>query len=120
METKYEWIISALDCRVKEGSLENVVNVVHWRLNASNDKYTATTYSAIAMPEPSGTDFTLYADLTKEQVVEWVETILSVIPEPIDGEPQISQLEQIKINLNENLYLQEYPVEISPPLPFSN
>jgi len=28
METKYEWVISALDCRVKEGSLENVVNVV--------------------------------------------------------------------------------------------
>ena len=120
METKYEWIISALDCRVKEGSLENVVNVVHWRLNASNDKYTASTYSATGMPTPSGTDFTLYADLTKDQVVGWVISILSIVPEPIDGVPQLSPLEQIKINLNENLYLQEYPVEISPPLPFSN
>jgi hypothetical protein len=120
METKYDWIISALDCRVKEGSLENVVNVVHWRLNASNDKYTAETYSATGMPEPSGTDFTLYADLTKEQVVGWVISILSIVPEPIDGEPQISQLEQIKINLNKDLYLQEFPVEITPELPFNN
>ena len=120
METKYEWIISALDCRVKEGSLENVVNVVHWRLNASNDKYTAETYSATGMPEPSGTDFTLYSDLTKEQIVGWVETVLSAIPEPIDGEPQISQLEQIKIRLNEDLILQEFPKEITPELPFIN
>ena len=120
METKYEWIISALDCKVKEGTLENVVNVVHWRLNASNDKYTASTYSVTAMPEPSGTDFTLYADLTKEQVVSWVESILSVVPEPINNEPQISQLEQIKINLNNDLFLQEFPVEITPELPFNN
>ena len=120
METKYEWIINALDCKVKEGTLENIVNVVHWTLNASNDKYTASTYSAIGMPEPSGTDFTLYADLTKEQVVSWVESILSVVPEPINDEPQISQLEQIKINLNNDLYLQEFPVEVTPPLPFSN
>jgi len=120
METKYEWIISAMDCRVKEGTLENIVNVVHWRLNASNDKYTAETYSSTSMPEPKGKDFTPYKDLTKEQIVIWLIDILSVVPEPIDGIIQLSQLEQIKINLNENLLLQENPIEVSLPLPFKN
>lgn len=120
METKYEWFINALDCRVKEGTLENVVNVVHWTLNAFNDKYTTSTYSATAMPEPNDTDFTLYDDLTKDQVVSWVVSILSIVPEPINDEPQLSQLEQIKIRLNEDLLLQEHPVEITPPLPFTN
>ena len=120
METKYEWIINALDCRVKEGTLENVVNVVHWTLNAFNDKYTTSTYSATGMPEPSDTDFTLYNDLTKGQVVGWVESILNVVPDPINDESQLSQLEQIKIRLNEDLLLQAHPVEVTPPLPFAN
>jgi len=106
METNYEWVISAMHCRVKEGSLENIVNVVHWRLRAFNDIYTTETYGASTMPDPSGTDFTPYEDLTKELVVQWLINILNV--------------EEIKLNLNENLFLQEYPVEVSLPLPFEN
>ena len=32
-----------MDCKIKEGTLENVVNVIHWRLKASNDNITDTT-----------------------------------------------------------------------------
>lgn len=108
METNYNWTISALDCKVKEGTLENVVNVVHWRLSASNDKFTAETYSSTAMPLPSDDNFTAYNDLTKEQVVEWLETILN------------SQLDEIKDRLDNDLLLQENPTEVTPQLPFNN
>jgi hypothetical protein len=108
METNYNWTISALDCKVKEGTLENVVNVVHWRLSASNDNFTAETYSATAMPSPSGDNFTTYNDLTKEQVVQWLETILDL------------ELIEIKNRLIDNLFLLENPIQVTPQLPFNN
>jgi hypothetical protein len=120
METNYEWIISAMDCRIQEGTLVNVVLLVHWRLKASNEGYSAETYGVTSMPEPSGTDFTPYEDLTKEQVVSWVVDILSVVPEPINEIEQQSQLDKIKESLNNDLSLQANPVEVNLPLPFEN
>lgn len=120
METNYDWIISAMDCRIHEETLENIVNNVHWRLQATNDGYFAETYAATSMPEPNPEDFTPYEDLTKEQVVSWLVAILSVVPEPIDGVEQQSQLDKIKEGLNANLFLQAHPVEVTLPLPFEN
>ena len=108
METNYNWTISALNCKVKEGTLENIVNIVHWRLSASNDNFTADTYSATAMPFPSGDNFTAYNDLTKQQVVQWLETILD------------SELIEIKNRLIDNLFLLENPIQVTPQLPFNN
>lgn len=116
----YKWVISAMDCRIKEGTLENIVNIVHWRLNASDETYTTETYGLVTTPEPSETDFTLYDNLTKEQVVSWVVNILSVVPEPIDEVVQESQLDKIKESLNENLRLLANPIEATLPLPFEN
>jgi hypothetical protein len=106
--TNYNWTISALDCKAKEGTLENVVNIVHWRLSALNDNFTAETYSSTVMPSPSGDNFTAYNDLTKEQVVEWLETILN------------SELIEIKNRLDNDLLLLENPTEVTPQLPFNN
>ena len=118
--TIYEWIISAMECRIKEGTLDNVVTFVHWRLNATRDEKVAETYSVTAMPQPSGENFTPYDELTKEQVVDWLVAILSVVPEPIDGVEQQSELTKIKVMLNVNIELQLHPVvELLPP-PFEN
>lgn len=108
MKINYNWTIIALDCKVKEGTLENIVNKVHWRLSASNDNFTTETYSATAMPSPSGDNFTAYNDLTKEQVVQWLETILD------------SELIEIKNRLIDSLFLLENPIQVSPQLPFNN
>ena len=120
MKTNYEWTIAAMNCKVKEKTLENIVSVVHWYLNASNENFNVETYGATAMPEPSETDFTLYEDLTKEQVVSWIVDALSVVPESIDGVAQQSKLDKIKENLSRELFLKENPIEINLPLPFNN
>lgn len=118
MQINYEWIISAMDYKVKVGTLENIVDVVHWRLNASNENHIAETYGCTTMPAPSETDFTSYENLTKEQIVFWLVDVLGVIPEPIDEVAQESQLEKIKANLNADLLLQANPVKVNLPLPF--
>jgi len=111
--TNYNWIISALDCKVKQGTLENIVYVVHWRLNAFNENHTAETYGCTSMPDPNSTDFTDYENLSKEQIVSWLESVLGVVPEPIEEVEQESQLEKIKASLNTDLILQDNPVKVS-------
>lgn len=102
----YEWVISAMDCKLLEETLENVVNTIHWRLKAFNDSFNAETYGAETLSEPSDLNFTLYEDLTKEQVVSWLVNILDV--------------EAIKKSLDSDLQLQENPIIVNLPLPFSN
>ena len=74
---KYTWTISALDTAPKENELVDVVKVVHWRYNATDDNYSAEIYGAMPCETPS-TDFTAYDDLTKEQVIGWLENGLDV------------------------------------------
>ena len=116
--TIYEWTISTMECKINEGVLNDVVIVVHWRLNATRNGKTAETYSATAMPEVSEENFTPYNELTKEQVVSWLVTILSIIPEPVDNVDQSSQLARIQEDLNANIDLQLNPINELLPPPF--
>jgi len=76
MATIYKWVISQLDTAPSEDTLTDVVKVVHWRYQAEQvyeDKtYNAEVYGAMGCATPSDTDFTAYADLTYEQVCEWL------------------------------------------------
>ena len=103
----YNWIIEALDCKVNEGNLQDVVYNVHWRYTATNKNgITTETYGAQAVLPPSGEDFTPYNELTKEQVVGWLEAIIDV--------PTMNLMLDNQLNLIIN------PVDVTLPLPFKN
>ena len=69
------WTVSAMDCKVSEDNLSDVVYCVHWRVSKTEvdgDKtYSASVYSTCSVPGP-GTPFTPYADLTQDQVLGWI------------------------------------------------
>jgi hypothetical protein len=71
-----DWSISALDCRVQEDGLSDVVYQCHWRCSATEvdgDKtYSASVYSTCSVPGPNPASFTPYASLTQEQVLGWI------------------------------------------------
>ena len=108
--TKFDWIISAMECKVKEDNLSDVVILVHWRYNATSvveDKeYFAGTYGATSVPMPTGEDFTPYAELTKDQVTGWLEGILDV--------------PAMQLQLEANIELQINPIDVTLPPPFEN
>jgi hypothetical protein len=104
--TKFDWIISAMECKVKEDNLSDVVILVHWRYNAASEEYFADTYGATSMPLPTGEDFTPYAELTKDQVTGWLEGILDV--------------PAMQLQLEANIELQINPIDVTLPPPFEN
>lgn len=82
MATIYNWVISQMDEVPQEGSLLDVVVIVHWRRNATTEvdgkEYVADIYGTMPCTTPSPTDFTAYPDLTFEQVCGWLNVGLDV------------------------------------------
>lgn len=91
---EYNWTISALDCKVKENGLENVIENVHWRYG--NDK--ADVYGVISLPSPIPSEFEHIDSVTKEMVIEWLIPIFSVKNKKynpaIDGEEEVIEYEE--------------------------
>jgi hypothetical protein len=109
-QTNFEWVISQLNCAVELEGLTDVINMIHWRYNATQtdgDKtYFADTYGSSSVAQPNPQNFVPYADITEAEVIGWLEQIL-----PIDD---------MQLALENNIALQINPIEVSLPLPWES
>jgi hypothetical protein len=75
----YKWIFSAFDCKVSEEGMQDVVTTVHWRYNGTNeDGISAEVYGAQSVGTPTPDAFTPYPELSEEQVIGWMESIIDM------------------------------------------
>jgi hypothetical protein len=110
---EFNWIISAMDCKVQSGELTNVVETIHWRYAATqtistsgsaDTTYSEDIYGATAVGTPTPENFTSYSELTKEQVVGWLEGMLDIE----NMQETLTTILQLKIN----------PTNVTLPAPF--
>ena len=66
----FKWVIEQLLVRKVEGSLTDVVINADWRCNGTDETYSGTCYGSCSFQPPSGS-FTLYDELTEQQVLDW-------------------------------------------------
>lgn len=79
METQFEWKIFSLSTFVSAiGGLEKVVNEVNWSITGKTDKASWSIEGSTKLPTPSSTDFVAWENLTKENVVSWIEATENV------------------------------------------
>jgi len=102
------WVIEQMDCYPQSKGQTDVVFTVHWRVNATNGTYNATSYGTAGVTYVAGSPYTPYADLTQDQVVGWVQD--SMGPE---------QVASIETGLATNIDNQVNPPIISPALPWA-
>ena len=76
MANTYEWKIASLDAKIAEGDLSNVIETVHWRLQATDGEHTADVYGSVGV-ELEG-DFIPFEDLTQADIEGWLEAKLDV------------------------------------------
>ena len=79
MANTYNWKINALDAKIQEGDNSDVIYTVHWRYIASDEsgEHTASSIGTMGV-EYDPDNFIAYADLTKDDVVVWLEAGLDV------------------------------------------
>ena len=100
----YTWTISALDCKINENGLQNVVRTVHWRFRGEDEGGTsAEIIGTASVGEPNPDNFTEYESLTEEIVVSWLEEVLDVIA--------------YKETIAEQIDRKNNPIDITLPLP---
>jgi hypothetical protein len=107
--TQFSWTIAALNCAVESEGLPNVINMIHWRYNATKvegDKtYFVDTYGVLGVGQPNPQNFVPYEDITEAEVISWLESILPV--------------EDMQAGLEAKIELQINPVEVILPLPWA-
>ena len=95
------WTIAQTDFVLSEDGLTNVINVIHWAVNAEqtegDDTYNASVYGTQSVTfDPD--NFTDYADVTEADCIAWVQAAM--------GEEQVTALET---GLQANIDLQVTP-----------
>ena len=102
----YKWIFSAFDCKVDE-KLDKVVTTVHWRYKGTDeDGIEAEVYGAQPVGEPNPDAFTPYPEISEEQVIKWMESIID--------------MEAMNENIANQIDLIKNPIQVTLPPPFEN
>lgn len=108
MAVTYNWLVEQMEAYPEKDSYQNVVFSCHWRCNANEGNFYATSYGTVGVTLDADAPFTPYEELTKEQVVGWVKDAL--------GEEQVSQMETGLAGEIANL---QNPPVVRPPLPWA-
>ena len=102
----YKWNFPAFDCKVG-GELEKVVTTVHWRYSGTDeDGVSFEVYGAQSVGEPNPDAFTPYPNLSEEQVIGWMESVIDV--------------DAMNKSLADQIELIKNPIQITLPPPFKN
>lgn len=80
--TEYKWYINRMDCIPKEGEMTDIVSAIYWSRLAEQyfdgELIQVSINGIMLCSSPSETDFTAYADLTFEQICQWLDSGLNV------------------------------------------
>lgn len=102
------WGIVQLDAYPEKDGLTDVVFTVHWNLTGDDGEgHTGYAYGSVGVTLDEGGSYTPYNELTKEQVVGWVQESL--------GAEQVASLEA---SVASQIEQQINPTVVTPPLPF--
>jgi hypothetical protein len=94
MATIYTWAIAQMDRNTDGG----FVTTVHYTVSAVDGEFTASTYGTVGYTQEDKS-YTPFADLTKEQVVGWVQESLG--QETVE-ESLAAQIEALKNPVSES------------------
>jgi hypothetical protein len=108
MTTTYTWAVVQMDCYPEEDGEMDVVFNVHWTLTGTEAGFSGNVYGSQAVTYGAGSSFTPYADLTEDQVINWVQNAM--------GAEQVAAYEA---NVAEQINDQIAPPVVTPPLPWS-
>ena len=107
MAITYNWTVAQLDAYPTYENHTDVVFTVHWRMDGTDDVYTAGVYGSVGLTLDPEATFTPFADLTEAQVIGWVKDAI--------GEEQVASYEE---NVANQIAALINPPVVTPPLPW--
>jgi hypothetical protein len=106
--TTIDWQIEQMSCYPEVEGQTDVVFSVAWRVNGTDGTYFASAYGSESISPYNGkSPFTPYSELTKEQVIGWVQDAM--------GESHVAA---INASIKHQIANQINPPIITPALPW--
>lgn len=79
MANTYSWVIGNLNAKIESDGMQNVIENVHWRLQATDENENVVdVYGSCGLEAPEAESFISFDSLTKADVEGWLESILDV------------------------------------------
>ena len=88
---KYNWVINALDAKIKEDDQDNVIYNIHWSYNVEKGDYKSNMIGTYSV-EYNKDNFIKYDDLQKSDIESWLEAGLDIDSMKQDLSDQLSLL----------------------------
>ena len=73
MANTYAWTINALDAKISHDNNDNVVTTVHYTYTVTDDNDNISNIIGTHRVEYDADNFTEYDDLTKANIISWLE-----------------------------------------------
>ena len=76
----YTWLIHDLKAKVQDedSGLENIIETVQWRYQATDGEHTADVYGSVGLEAPDAESFKPFEEVTEADVISWLEAKLDV------------------------------------------
>ena len=98
MAATFTWQIANLERNTADGG----VTIAHWRLNAVDGEYTASSYGTQSFtPDADADGFVAYDSLTESAVVGWIESAMGA-----------EQVQSMKDSLQSQIDADKNPVSV--------
>jgi hypothetical protein len=110
MTITYTKIINTLTCYSDIDGETDVVFTINWTLYGNEEVFNSNYPCATSVPYTAGQPFIPYADLTEEQVLQWIE-------EYTDPDMMASYYKIIADNIEQQKVVVTPPLPWIPPLP---
>ena len=107
MTNNYQWAVNTMTAYPEMDGKTDVVFQVAWVCSATDGVNNTATYGTVDLTLDPSAPFTPYADLTLDQVLDWVFGVL--------GSEGISAAEA---TCDDQLMAMAAPVTVTPPLPW--
>lgn len=78
MAIQYTWSFPFFDVIPSEDGLTNVVKIIHWRYDAVDGDYKATSYGTVSLGAPNPTNFIPYDQITEQWAINAVSASVDV------------------------------------------
>ena len=109
MANTYGWGEFRLDSKPTADGLDLIAGSAHYRRTGTDDSgnFSDDTYGVIALPDPDPNNYIPFSEITREIVIEWVETLLNEAPPQPEKEGDAydptTQLDRLNSAVDEKL-----------------
>jgi hypothetical protein len=108
MHNTYTWVIPELECYPQKDGFSDVVFMIHWKRELTDDVHTVDVYGTQAVALDPEAPFTPFDQITKAQVEGWLEGAM--------GAEKIAEINDI---LDEQIQHRKNPPIVRPALPWA-